>query len=81
MLKVANKKIYWPSGWCNFALWQKYVVFLSSLRGKIQNKYVFKPSLNYLDWSNKSWNAAQCAKEVKRAYDIEHGGYDIEHDV
>merc|ERR1712003_37301 len=49
--------------------------------GKIQNEFVFKPSLNYLDWSNKSWNAAQCAKEVKRAYEIEHGGYGIEHDV
>ena len=43
--------------------------------GKIQNEFVLKPSLNYLNWSRKSWNAAQCA------YDIEHGVYDIEHGV
>ena len=35
--------------------------------GSIQNAIVFKRGFSYLDWSNKNWNPAECAKEVKRA--------------
>ena len=35
--------------------------------GIIQNTIVFKNGLAYLDWSNKKWNPAECAKEVKEA--------------
>jgi len=36
-------------------------------KGIIQNDKVFKTSLAYLDWSNKTFNPAECAKQVKKA--------------
>jgi len=41
--------------------------------GKIQNEFVLKPGLTYLNWFGKTWNAAGCAKEVKEAFVMEHG--------
>ena len=34
-------------------------------KGDIQNTSVFKPGVAYLDWSDKKWNPAECAKQVK----------------
>jgi hypothetical protein len=34
-------------------------------KGIIQNAIVFKRGLAYLDWSNKKWDPAACAKKVK----------------
>ena len=36
-------------------------------KGIVQNAIVFKRGLAYLDWSNKNWNPAECAKDVKKA--------------
>ena len=35
--------------------------------GTIQNKFVFKQSMAYLDWSDREWDAAECAQEIKEA--------------
>ncbi len=35
-------------------------------KGIVQNAIVFKRGFSYLDWSNKNWNPAEFAKEVKR---------------
>jgi GTPase SAR1 family protein len=35
--------------------------------GIIQNTIVFKPGVAYINWSNKNWNPAECAKDVEKA--------------
>ena len=40
--------------------------------GRKQNKFVLSPSKAYLDWSKKDWNAKDCAKNVKDAFQRHH---------
>lgn len=40
--------------------------------GKIQNHFVFKPSMLHLDWFDREWDAALCAAEIKEIIDEKH---------
>jgi hypothetical protein len=35
--------------------------------GKMQNNYLFGPSLVYLDWSQRAWDVAECAQQIVKA--------------
>lgn len=41
--------------------------------GARNNKFHFKSSLLYRDWSNRKWDARECAKDIKEQYEKKHG--------
>lgn len=48
--------------------------------GMSQNHFIFQSMKKVLDWSDKDWDAAACARQVKEAYDIHHGIITHPHD-
>ncbi len=68
-LKYANehKKHILPIKICN-----EWPPAPSDYEGRSQNDFVFGKDMLYLDWSGREWDAAECAKEVKAAFDRKH---------